>query len=248
MKMPVIPAERPIQRIPNDRFPMNPYGIQEYFMCFATLLFTAIHVAGWSFDFPNRVERLLWRISSLMLFGITAAFWLFETAASWARLGRWKTLYLFVFNRKGLAQHRIRMAQRTATIKRQSKQLPLPLGVCNDNTPSYRLWSCQILPARRSFYGTEEYTRDGVCKYRLDGLFTACMTNRALTVVHVLLHTYMVILISREALLEHREAASSWNGSNARLTIDIRQKSSGPDGVVPQQAELEVDSETRRHS
>ncbi|KAJ9605919.1 hypothetical protein H2200_009768 [Cladophialophora chaetospira] len=126
MKMPVIPAERPIQRIPNDRFPTNPYGIQEYFLCFATLLFTAIHVAGWSFDFPTHTERLLWRISSLLLFGITAAFWLFETAASWTRLGRWKTLYLCIFNRKGLAQHRVRMAARTATMKKRSEQLPLP--------------------------------------------------------------------------------------------------------------------------
>jgi hypothetical protein len=126
MKMPVIPAARPIQRIPNDRFPMNPYGIQEYFLCFATLLFTAIHVAGWSFDFPTPVERLLWRISSFLLFGITAAFWLFETAASWSRLGRWRTLYLFVFNRKGLPQHRARMARRTTTMRRELKQLPLP--------------------------------------------------------------------------------------------------------------------------
>jgi hypothetical protein len=126
MKMPVIPPERPIQRIPNDRFPMNPYGVQEYFLCFATLLFTAIHVAGWSFSFPTSIEQLLWRVSSLLLFGITTAFWLFETAASWTRLGRWKTLYLFIFNHKGLAQHRTRMANRSATIARQSKQLPLP--------------------------------------------------------------------------------------------------------------------------
>jgi hypothetical protein len=126
MKMPVIPAARPIQRIPNDRFPMNPYGIQEYFLCFATLLFTAIHVVGWSFGFPTSIERLLWRISSLLLFGITAAFWVFETAASWTRLGRWKTLYLLIFNRKALPQHRMRLASRTATIKRKSKQLPLP--------------------------------------------------------------------------------------------------------------------------
>ncbi|KIW84838.1 hypothetical protein Z517_00226 [Fonsecaea pedrosoi CBS 271.37] len=126
MKMPVIPPERPIQRIPNDRFPTNPYGIQEYFLCFATLLFTAIHVAGWSFEFPSRIERLLWHICSLLLFGITAAFWIFETAASWTRLGRWRTIYLFVFNRKALAEHKIRLARRSATMKRKSEQLPVP--------------------------------------------------------------------------------------------------------------------------
>ncbi|KIX05526.1 uncharacterized protein Z518_06398 [Rhinocladiella mackenziei CBS 650.93] len=126
MKMPVIPPERPIQRIPNDRFPMNPYGTQEYFLCFATLLFTAIHVAGWSFDFPSRIERLLWRICSLLLFGITVAFWIFETTASWARLGRWKTIYLYLFNRKALAAHKRRVAQRKATLKREATQLPLP--------------------------------------------------------------------------------------------------------------------------
>ncbi|KAF2839888.1 hypothetical protein M501DRAFT_1010887 [Patellaria atrata CBS 101060] len=126
MRMPVIPHERPIQRIPNDRFPMNPYGIQEYFLCFATLLFTAIHVAGWNFDFPTTVEQLLWRISSLLLFSITVAFWVFETVASWTRLGRWKTLYLFFFNFGALHAHKIAMERKNTTIKRESAQLPLP--------------------------------------------------------------------------------------------------------------------------
>jgi hypothetical protein len=100
MKMPVIPAERPIQRIPDDRFPMNPYGSQEYILCFGTLLFTAIHVAGWNFLFPSKIEEALWRIASLLLFGITAAFWLLETAASWKRLGRWTRLYSEVMKRR----------------------------------------------------------------------------------------------------------------------------------------------------
>ncbi|KAF2251459.1 hypothetical protein BU26DRAFT_530281 [Trematosphaeria pertusa] len=127
MKMPVIPPERPIQRIPNDRFPMNPYGPQEYLLCFATLVFTAIHVAGWNFDFPTYTERLLWRISSLLLFGITVAFWFFETIASWTRLGRWKTIYLYLFNKQGLERHRRQMQHRQMTmIKRQLSELPLP--------------------------------------------------------------------------------------------------------------------------
>lgn len=127
MKMPVIPSERPIQRIPNDRFPTNPYGCQEYLLCFATLLFTAIHVAGWNFDFPTMLERTLWRVSSLLLFGITVAFWVFETIASWTRLGRWRTIWLYVFNRAGLDRHRNRMERKaTLIVKRKNTELPLP--------------------------------------------------------------------------------------------------------------------------
>jgi len=126
MRMPVIPPQRPIGMIPNDRFPTDPYGVQEYFLCFATLVFTAVHVAGWNFDFPTSIERFLWRVCSLLLFGITVAFWIFETAASWTRLGRWKTVYLYVLNRKALEAHLNPMNQRTPTMGRKSKELPLP--------------------------------------------------------------------------------------------------------------------------
>lgn len=127
MSLPVIDPERPIQRIPNDRFPMNPYGVQEYCLCFATLLFTAIHVAGWNFDFPTTTERLLWRISSLLLFGITVAFWVFETIASWIRLQRWKTIYLYIFDKAGLQRHRRNVLwKQTLQPKRRMTELPLP--------------------------------------------------------------------------------------------------------------------------
>lgn len=126
MKMPVIPPQRPIQRIPNDRFPMNPYGFQEYFVCFGTLLFTGIHVAGWKYSFPSSVENILWRVSSLILFGVTAAFWILETAASWVRLGRWTWLYLRIMDSKKLPDFE---KQRTEKLKDQAREpttLPLP--------------------------------------------------------------------------------------------------------------------------
>jgi hypothetical protein len=127
MKMPVIPPERPIQRIPNDRFPTNPYGSQEYLLCVATLVFTAIHVAGWNFDFATATERILWRIASLLLFGITVAFWIFETMASWTRLGRWRTIYLYLTNKEeGLERHRRRMKQRDLHVtEREMSELPV---------------------------------------------------------------------------------------------------------------------------
>jgi hypothetical protein len=127
MKLPVIPPQRPIQRIPNDRFPMNPYGGQEYCVCFATLLFTGIHVSGWNFFFPSQVEQILWRVSSLILFGVTGAFWVLETMASWKRLGRWKWLYIQVTDRKGLRDFEKVIAERLhQEDKREMTTLPLP--------------------------------------------------------------------------------------------------------------------------
>lgn len=70
MGMPVLPRERPLP---------NAYKVQEYLLCLATLLFTGIHVAGWNFAFPTRAEQVLRRVASLVLFGVTAAFWMFET-------------------------------------------------------------------------------------------------------------------------------------------------------------------------
>ncbi|KAJ9138188.1 hypothetical protein NKR23_g8608 [Pleurostoma richardsiae] len=127
VKMPVIPPERSIRRIPNDRFPMNPYGVQEYLLCFATLAFTGIHVAGWNFSFPSGTERVLWRVSSLLLFGVTAAFWVLETMASWKRLGRWTWLYLRVTNPKALKDFEKAREERLSNEpQRELTTLPLP--------------------------------------------------------------------------------------------------------------------------
>ncbi|KAK1770212.1 hypothetical protein QBC33DRAFT_530425 [Phialemonium atrogriseum] len=126
-KMPTIPPERPIQRIPNDRFPMTPYSVQEYCLCFATLVFGGIHVAGWNFSFPSETEKLLWRGASLLLFGVTAAFWLLETMASWKRLGRWTWLYLRVTNPRALPEFEKAREERLSRLEdAEPTTLPLP--------------------------------------------------------------------------------------------------------------------------
>jgi hypothetical protein len=125
MRMPVISSKRPIQRIPNDRFPMNPYGVQEYCVCFATLLFAGIHVGGWNFSFPSRLEQILWRTASLILFGLTAAFWVLETMASWVRLGRWKWLYLRMVDPGRLPEFERARAEKLGIV-REPTSLPLP--------------------------------------------------------------------------------------------------------------------------
>ncbi|KAI2465000.1 hypothetical protein F4781DRAFT_425097 [Annulohypoxylon bovei var. microspora] len=127
MRMPVIPPGRLIQCIPNDRFPMNPYGWQEYCVCFATLLFTGLHVLGWNFSFPSSLERILWRISSLLLFCVTAVFWILETIASWTRLGRWTWIYLRFMDPKKLPEfEKARSERLTQQEARDPTELPLP--------------------------------------------------------------------------------------------------------------------------
>lgn len=130
MGMPVIPPSRPIQRIPDDRFPMNPYGAQEYCVCAATLLFAGIHVAGWNFSFPTRLEQVLWRTASLILFGVVAAFWALETVASWVRLDRWRWLYLLIVDRGRLPEFERARAEKLSSqaseAARKPTQLPLP--------------------------------------------------------------------------------------------------------------------------
>ncbi|KAF1915796.1 hypothetical protein BDU57DRAFT_586994 [Ampelomyces quisqualis] len=105
---------------------VQPFMHMPYLFCFATLLFTGIHVVGWNFDFPVELERLLWRISSLLLFGITIALWFFETIASWTRLVRWRMIYLYMFNKEDIEKHRRNMTSRqTLQPKRRMSELPL---------------------------------------------------------------------------------------------------------------------------
>ncbi|KAF4123470.1 hypothetical protein GMORB2_6171 [Geosmithia morbida] len=127
MGLPVIPPTRPIQAIPNDRFPMDPHGAQEYLLCLATLVFTGLHVAGWYLPFPTSVERVLWRVASLILFAVTALFWVLETVASWHRLGRWTRLYLRISDRPSLPAFERRTTLRLDQERsREMSALPLP--------------------------------------------------------------------------------------------------------------------------
>ena len=122
MKLPTTPHERPITRFGNDRFP-NLKGYQELFLCFATLLYAAIHLAGWNFSFPTRLELILWRVSSMFLFGNTVLFWVCETTSSWYRNGRWQRIFYRAFKPSRLEDvEKARLARRDQQVP---KVLPL---------------------------------------------------------------------------------------------------------------------------
>lgn len=123
MKMPTVPPERPLRRFGNDRFP-NLKGWQEAILCVGTLLYASIHLFGWNYNFPSPTELLLWRLSSMFLFVNTVAFWLFETASAWWRVGRWQRLIckiLWPAKLKDVQEGLLR-----TQLSHEPKQLPLP--------------------------------------------------------------------------------------------------------------------------
>lgn len=122
MKFPTTPRERPITRFGNDRFP-NLKGYQESFLCFATLLYAAIHLAGWNFSFPTKLELILWRVSSMFLFGNTVLFWVCETISSWHRNGRWQRIFYRLFNPTRLED--VEKARLEKRDRQEPKVLPL---------------------------------------------------------------------------------------------------------------------------
>jgi hypothetical protein len=80
--------ERPLRRFPNDRFP--DIGTLGKFALFCvTSAFASVHLIGWYFTFPTRVELILWRVSSSIVTGATVFYWVFETIAARHRFGRW---------------------------------------------------------------------------------------------------------------------------------------------------------------
>jgi squalene monooxygenase len=50
---------RPIQRIPDDYTPPRTFQLA-FLQWVLSMIHCAIHVAGWSFPFPTRVEQYLW--------------------------------------------------------------------------------------------------------------------------------------------------------------------------------------------
>lgn len=122
MNMPVGPHERPMPRFGNDRIP-NLNGRQETLLCLASLIYGAIHLAGWNFVFPTRIEGILWRVSSMIIFVATGVFWICETAAAWHRKGRWQRFYYLLFDPARIEEADFARQLRQANEK--PKQMPL---------------------------------------------------------------------------------------------------------------------------
>lgn len=85
----VEPKERPLPRITNDRFPNVGLGLEGLFYFLVSHGFVAIHLAAWRLDvFPTLIEKLLWRVSSVVMASAMIVVWILEGSAEQVRRGR----------------------------------------------------------------------------------------------------------------------------------------------------------------
>lgn len=99
VKLPVGPHERPLPRIGDSRLPWLE-TLESLYLCLATVVYASVHLTGWNFKFPSRVEQILWRVSSLILVGTTALFWVLEAGAILQRYGSDQKLWARMLKRE----------------------------------------------------------------------------------------------------------------------------------------------------
>lgn len=92
IKLPVGSHERPLPRIGDSLLPWLE-TLESLYLCLATVVYASVHLTGWNFKFPSRVEQILWRVSSLILVGTTALFWVLEAGAIVQRYGSDQNLW-----------------------------------------------------------------------------------------------------------------------------------------------------------
>ena len=102
------PAQRPLPRFTNDRFPVIGASPDAIFLFCIIKAYAALHFIAWNFSFPTRIERILWRAGCITIIVTTVIFLAAETYQDGHRLGRWDRWYIKMF------------PKREATIRRQN--------------------------------------------------------------------------------------------------------------------------------
>lgn len=119
------PPERPLPRFTNDRFP-HVRKIRQFLLVSVTLFGVGIHLFGWQFDFPTRVERILWRVASLQMFWTAAFFWAAEIGAGLHRDQTWELLYTVIFRPSRLKELKRTRKERLPRPQPTPETFPLP--------------------------------------------------------------------------------------------------------------------------
>ena len=74
------PKPRPLDRMPNDNFPaMSPTSMFCLFLL--QTAYAGVQIVAWNFDFPTNTERLMWRISTLIIIGAVMICWIADRYA-----------------------------------------------------------------------------------------------------------------------------------------------------------------------
>ncbi|KAH8763956.1 hypothetical protein F5882DRAFT_364589 [Hyaloscypha sp. PMI_1271] len=87
----------PSTRIRNDVFGLKYRILDQVFVGAIWIGYAGVHLLAWSFDFPTRVEQILWQVACLTMAGSMVVFWTFSNRRFYqlvAYVWPWKRLEL----------------------------------------------------------------------------------------------------------------------------------------------------------
>lgn len=91
------PPERPLPRFTNDRLPVIGVTADSILLFIVSMTYCSLHFVAWNFEFPTRIEKILWRASAITIVVTAKIFWLCEAYQDGVRLGRWERWYKRIF-------------------------------------------------------------------------------------------------------------------------------------------------------
>lgn len=91
------PPERPLPRFTNDRLPVIGVTADSILLFIVSMTYCSLHFVAWNFEFPTRIEMILWRASAITIVVTAKIFWLCEAYQDGVRLGRWERWYKRIF-------------------------------------------------------------------------------------------------------------------------------------------------------
>ena len=99
------PRERPLPRLPNDRFPVLGSSLEANAFFVVIVCYACLHLVAWDFHFPTQEERKIWRVLCIAMVASAIVYVASEVHKDGHRTGRWRRWCLTLFPKAPVSPH-----------------------------------------------------------------------------------------------------------------------------------------------
>ncbi|KAL8821038.1 MAG: hypothetical protein Q9191_007395 [Dirinaria sp. TL-2023a] len=116
------PPERPLPRFTNDRLPVIDGSRDSILLVLVVMAYSSIHFVAWNFNFPTKVEQIIWRVDCIVMVSAASIFFASEFYFEGVRTGRWS----YWWSKMSPGLPRLSRDQRSTSVMNIKEEDPLP--------------------------------------------------------------------------------------------------------------------------